>query len=271
MKRDQTVDIAVVGAGPAGLAAANASLAHGASVALLDDNPLAGGQVWRGGRVAPALAALTHPYDAPARLHYLPGTRVVATPAAGQLLLEDGRGASYLHYGKLIVASGARERLLPFPGWTLPGVTGVGGLQALVKNGMDVRGKRVVLAGTGPLLLAAVATLRTAGADVLLVAEQAEWANLARFAAGLRRQPAKLAQALKLGWQLLGTPYHAASHVLAAVGTTRLQQAQLQLADRQVELDCDWLGVGYGLLPNTELLTALGCMLADGAAVVDSH
>ncbi|MBV8656789.1 MAG: NAD(P)/FAD-dependent oxidoreductase [Burkholderiales bacterium] len=263
--RERSVDIAIVGAGPAGLAAADAAMAHGASVALLDDNPLAGGQVWRGGRVAPAFAALAQTGSA----HYLPGTRVVATPVAGQLLLEDASGAHHLYYRKLIVASGARERLLPFPGWTLPGVTGAGGLQALVKNGMDVRGQRVVLAGTGPLLLAAAASLRAAGADVLLVAEQTDWARLARFAKGLWRQPAKLAQAIALGWELRGTPYRAASYVVAAQGTGRLQQVRMQLAGREVVLDCDWLGVGYGLLPNTELLAALGCTLVNGAAVVD--
>jgi NADPH-dependent 2,4-dienoyl-CoA reductase/sulfur reductase-like enzyme len=138
-----------------------------------------------------------------------------------------------------------------------------------VKNGMEVRGQRVVLAGTGPLLLAAAATLRTAGAEVILIAEQADWASLSRFAGGLWRQPAKLGQALTLGWQLRATPYHAASYVLAAVGTSRLERVRLQLVGRQIELDCDWLGVGYGLLPNTELLAALGCALADGAAVVD--
>jgi NADPH-dependent 2,4-dienoyl-CoA reductase/sulfur reductase-like enzyme len=269
VKNELTVDIAIVGAGPAGLAAADMALMHDASVALLDENPLAGGQIWRGGRVPSGLAPLLHAYDAPARLHYLPGTRVVAAPVAGQLLLEDGQGACRLRYSKLIVASGARERLLPFPGWTLPGVTGAGGLQALVKNGMAVHGKRVVLAGTGPLLLASAATLRAAGADVLLIAEQADWANLARFAAGLWRQPAKLGQALMLGWKLFGTPYHTTSHVLAALGTDRLERVRLQLAGRELELECDWLGVGYGLLPNTELLAALGCTLADGAAVVD--
>ena len=73
------------------------------------------------------------------------------------LLAELGNEACELQYEKLILATGARERFLPFPGWTLPNVMGAGGLQAMVKSGLSVHGKRVVVAGTGPLLLAVAA------------------------------------------------------------------------------------------------------------------
>ena len=65
-------------------------------------------------------------------------------------------------------------------------------------------------------------------------------------------------------------PYHHASHVLAALGQTRLEGVQLQLGARTLTLPCDWLGVGYGLLPNTELLRALHCQISQGAAEVDA-
>jgi NADPH-dependent 2,4-dienoyl-CoA reductase/sulfur reductase-like enzyme len=90
----------------------------------------------------------------------------------------DERGL-LLEYGTLILCCGARELLLPFPGWTLPGVTGAGGLQALIKSGLDVRGQRTVIAGSGPLLLASAATARHAGAQVLRVLEQAAWQDVA--------------------------------------------------------------------------------------------
>ena len=85
-----------------------------------------------------------------------------------------GRGAGRrVGYRRLVLATGARERFLPFPGWTLPGVVGVGGAQALLKQGARFEGLRVVVAGTGPLLLAVAAALASDGARVVGVAEQA--------------------------------------------------------------------------------------------------
>lgn len=68
----------------------------------------------------------------------------------GHYLLENPDRALQVKAERLIICSGARELFIPFPGWTLPGVTGAGGLQALIKSGMDVRGQRVVIAGSGP-------------------------------------------------------------------------------------------------------------------------
>lgn len=270
MKIEHIVDIAVVGAGPAGLAAMTAALAAGARVALIDDNPAAGGQIWRGGQhAAPRMQAARASFGH-ANLVPLHATRVVAAPAPGRLLLETAGQSLGLRYGKLVLASGARERLLPFPGWTLPGVVGAGGLQALVKNGLDVRGSRVVLAGSGPLLLAAADTLHAAGADVRMIAEQAPLEELARFTWALRRYPAKLRQAMALRWRLRGVPYRWSSHVAAALGKERLRAVRLHGSSRPIKIECDWLGVGYGLLPNTELAAGLGCALREGAVAVDA-
>ncbi len=264
-------DIAIVGAGPAGLAAAAAALRCDRHVMLIDDNPNIGGQIWRGMQpIAGYTAMLNDP-----RLCYLPSTRVVAAPGAGRLLLETVSGTSnlpiHLHYARLIVASGARERLLPFPGWTLPGVMGAGGLQAMVKNGMDVRGRRIALAGTGPLLLATADTLARAGAHVVLIAEQARGIRLARFAFSLLEFPSTLARAAELLWSLRGIAYHADSYVSEAVGDQHLQGVRLQSGLRSIEISCDWLGVGYGLLPNTELLRTLGCAIEGDRALVDDR
>ena len=272
-------DIVVVGAGPAGLAAANAAAAGGGSIAVVDDNPVAGGQIWRGGpqqqsdtRAGAMWAAL----QAAPNVSFLPHTRVLYAPAPGQLQVQTADAADTLHFNHLIIATGARERLLPFPGWTLPGVTGAGGLQALVKGGYPVAGKRVVVAGTGPLLLAVAATLRERGAHVVAIVEQAPLPALARFAGGLAATPAKAAQALRLFAQLRGIAYVRHSHVVSArsnaAGVLDAVRVQRGKSGTEQVLDCDYLACGYGLLPNLELAQALGCATTvhDGQTVVQT-
>ena len=166
-------DVLVVGAGPAGLAAATAASEGGRAVGLVDENAVPGGQIWRGETIAPTTAT------------FVGRSRVFAQPEPGVLWYETPEGRVTLIYEQLILAPGARERLLPFPGWTLPNVTGAGGLQALVKSGLAVAGKSVVVAGSGQLLLAVAGFLRKKGAIVRLVAEQAPRARVIRFGLGL--------------------------------------------------------------------------------------
>ena len=200
-------DIVVIGAGPAGLRAAQVAVEEGARVALIDDNPRAGGQIWRQGPGVVPPEPLAHwlADTAPrANLTSMHGTKVIAALGGQRLLLESGDAPAGIEYTQLILATGARERLLPFEGWTLPGVTGAGGLQALLKGGVPVDGERVVIAGSGPLLLAAASTARRRGADVRAVVEQAASHRVMRFGASLAATPGKLAQALSLlreiGW-----------------------------------------------------------------------
>jgi NADPH-dependent 2,4-dienoyl-CoA reductase/sulfur reductase-like enzyme len=264
-------DIIIVGAGPAGLAAAHAAAAHGARIAIVDDNPMAGGQIWRGGpgqQPDPRAQQLWHALRSAANVEFLQGARVLYAPAPGQLRVQTPTTANTLHYEKLILATGARERLLPFPGWTLPGVTGAGGLQALSKGGYPLQGKRVVVAGSGPLLLAVAATLRTKGAHLVAIVEQATTPALARFGLDLLATPSKIAQAIQLARQLRGVPYLRGSHVCSAHGDDTLQSVQIQRGgERGLEtLQCDYLACGYGLLPNLELAQALGCVSAASGA-----
>ncbi|KRB28592.1 pyridine nucleotide-disulfide oxidoreductase [Acidovorax sp. Root70] len=260
-------DILIIGAGPAGMAAALAAAPSGASITIVDDNPLPGGQIWRDGPqvVLPALAqqnraALTRHTN----VRLLTGTRVVGLgdpqpgDKASALLLEDADRGWTQHSQRIVLCTGARELLLPFPGWTLPGVTGAGALQALIKAGLDVRGQRIVIAGTGPLLLAAAATATQAGATVVRVAEQAPWRALAGFAAQLPRWPTKAAQALTL----LHPRLRASTHVLEVQGTTQVQTVRLRKSQRAEEtLACDRVACGFGLVPNTHLGQMLGCDL----------
>ncbi|KWH41124.1 FAD/NAD(P)-binding oxidoreductase [Burkholderia stagnalis] len=264
-----SVDVAIVGAGPAGLSAAQAALRGGASVAIVDDNPRAGGQIWRQGpgvaappAAAERFAVLRHP-----NVWHLAATRIVAESGPGTLLLEDDERGLLLEYRALILCCGARELLLPFPGWALPGVTGAGGLQALIKHGLDVRGQRTVIAGSGPLLLASAATARERGAQVLHVLEQAAWADVAGFGAGLWRWPSKLAQAARL----ITSVYRGDAHVVEAFGGTRLEGVRIRQGGREFEVACDRLACGFGLVPNTALPSHLGCRIENGAVAVDAH
>ncbi len=257
-------DVLVIGAGPAGLAAAHAAMTHGARVGIVDDNPLAGGQIWRGGPEQQADArapALWQALRASDRVDYLPHTRVMYSVQPGQVLVQHASGAATLHYDRLILATGARERLLPFPGWTLPGVTGAGGLQALAKGGYPLEGKRVVVAGSGPLLLASAATLRAKGAQIVAIIEQASTPALLGFGLGLLATPSKISQAMQLMSELRGVPYLRNSYVRSAHGDGTLQSVQIQRGgERELDtLQCDYLACGYGLLPNVELAQALGC------------
>ncbi|MDC8757131.1 NAD(P)/FAD-dependent oxidoreductase [Janthinobacterium fluminis] len=268
----QHFDVLIIGAGPAGLAAAAGAATAGGRIGIVDDNPLAGGQIWRGGpehgkdaRGAALWGALRNAGN----VEFLARTRVLYPSGAQELRAETPAAALTLRYGRLIIATGARERLLPFPGWTLPGVTGAGGLQALAKGGYPVAGKRIVVAGSGPLLLAVGATLRERGAHILAIVEQTPLRRLARFALALPAAPGKLTQALQLRRQLSGVPYHGGAYIRAAGGDGQLRDVTLQQGAARRTIECEHLACGYGLIPNLELAGALGCAMEDGAVAVD--
>ena len=270
----ESCDLLVIGAGPAGMAAALAAAPSGARIVIVDDNPAPGGQIWRdgpGAQLPVAVRRMREQLAACRNVRMCTSTRVVAAPAPGVLLLEDAERGWCIGWKKLVLCIGARELLLPFPGWTLPGVTGAGGLQALIKGGMPVAGERIVVAGSGPLLLAAAATARQAGAQVLRIAEQASAAAVAGFATRLLRWPGKTVQALRLAHPALRT----SSYVLSAQGQGRVESVRLQQGAGMVDLACDRVACGFGLVPNIQLGQLLGCQVAgDGsgapALAVDS-
>src|SRR5262245_27988136 len=244
-------EVLILGAGPAGLAAATAALECKASVTMVDDNPTPGGQIWR---------ALPIPREWQSKPQVIYGARVVAA-APGRVTIETWDGSRDLAYDSLVLATGARERFLPFPGWTLPHVAGAGGLQALAKSGLPVAGKRVVIAGTGPLLLAVARYMRDHGADVPLVAEQASQRSLLKFAL---ENPRKVAQglALRVGIRYLTSCWP----VAAAPGNVTLRRGNRTWTER-----CDYLACGFGLIPNTEVAELLGCTMSRAGVAVDQH
>ncbi|RRA49364.1 FAD/NAD(P)-binding oxidoreductase [Acidipila sp. EB88] len=265
-------DVLVVGAGPAGLAAATAAARHGCDVHVLDDNLAPGGQIWRASSVAAntqstqpmssrekAIAAL---HASGATLHC--ATRVFAAPANNvvDVLEQDEHGLRYT-YRTLIVATGARELMLPFPGWTLPGVLGAGGLQALVRAGYSVAGKRVAVVGTGPLLIAVAAHLQEAGARVVLLAEQAGLRTMLPLAASMLLRFTKLRQGLHYAARLRGTPVRMGWWPVEAIADRGvLAGVRITNGSETRTIDCDLVATGFHLVPNSELAELLGCALA---------
>jgi NADPH-dependent 2,4-dienoyl-CoA reductase/sulfur reductase-like enzyme len=167
------------------------------------------------------------------------------------------------------MATGARERFLPFPGWILPNVMGAGGLDAMVRGGLPIAGKRVVVAGTGPLLLAVAAHLAQRGADVVALCEQAQLGQLVPFALRLLREPAKLRQGVAYGIATRGTRFYTGCWPIAAHGVEKLESVSLGRDGKQWLENCDYLACGFHLVPNIELPALLGCRIDDGFVAVD--
>jgi NADPH-dependent 2,4-dienoyl-CoA reductase/sulfur reductase-like enzyme len=265
----QSWDIVVIGGGPAGIAAATRAAESGSSVLLVDDNPALGGQIWRGKEEIPASREARRWSDrlSCSGVEVLRGYRVFDQPAPGVLLAESTDGMRDIGYSRLILCTGARERFLPFPGWTLPNVMGAGGLQALVKSAMPIKEKVVVVAGTGPLLLPVAAYLKRHGAKVRLIAEQASRGTMLRFGKALLSNPGKAVQALGILPTLTGIPYRFSCWLVEARGEVRLRSVVFRQGQETFEIECDYLACGFHLVPNTELAVLLGCENSDAVAV----
>lgn len=263
-------DVLVVGGGPGGLAAAARASEQGARVGIVDDNPKLGGQIWRTGLgdTGAELAEWSRRLLS-GRVEMLCGARVFDTPRPKFVLAETDQDVLEIEYRKLILATGARERFLPFPGWTLPNVMGAGALQAFVKSGVPMAGRRVVVAGTGPLLLAVAAYLRAKGAGIAMICEQASRASLAKFGLSLLAHRKKIVQGLSLRKELAGVPFRAGCWPIAATGNGVLKSVLISNGARSQNIDCDFLACGFHLVPNTELPALLGCRLRDGFVEVD--
>jgi D-hydroxyproline dehydrogenase subunit alpha len=271
-------DVVVVGAGPAGLAAAVTAAEcgrpglSGLTVGLVDDNPAAGGQIWRSGASLPGAARRWMARLERSRVKRLQGWRVFEAPRSNVLLAErNGTDEiAELAAEKVILATGARERFLPFPGWTLPNVTGVGGLDALVRGGLPIAGKRVVVAGTGPLLLAVAAHLAERGARIVAVCEQAPMGRLARFGLQVLREPGKVMQGARYR-MAMRTPLLTGCWVTEARGEERVRSVTLRQGKKHWEAECDFLACGYHLVANTELAALVGCRIENGFVTVDEQ
>jgi len=265
-------EIAVVGGGPAGIAAATRAAESGARTILLDEGLSPGGQIHRHLPSAPPPEAARRWVERLAKSGAVVRTETAVfdaeRDASGfRIAAETPRGPLRIRARRLILATGARELFLPFPGWTLPGVMGAGGAQALWKSGASFAGRRAVVAGSGPLLLPVAASLSKAGAAVEFVAEQASFASLARFGAALLRTPRKLLDAAAYRRAFSGTPYRMGTWIVEAGGREKLEYVVLTDGRGSFRVDCDLAAVGFGLVPNVELARLLGCEIHGGAVV----
>ena len=264
----------VVGSGPAGIAAAVCAAEHGVRVGLIDDNPSAGGQIWR---ASSGKAGDSHHGSAAqwqgrllaARITHLQGWSVFDQPDSHTLRAERRRDVTDVHFENLVLATGARELFLPFPGWTLPNVMGVGAIQAMVKCGLPIHGKRIVIAGSGPLLLAVAAFLKSAGAQVICVCEQASASQILPFALALTATPGKIVEGLRYRAATLDIPFHTSAWPLQATGDSQVRSVTLSIQGKTKQIDCDYLACAFHLVPNTELAALAGCELSNGAVIVD--
>lgn len=282
--------IVVIGAGPAGMAAANAAALHGVQVVLIDAGAKLGGQYHRQDamasgdkfklpenveHVANAAVWAIEPVDGGHRVH----VRIGAAD-------DPNRKGRAIEARALVLATGAYDRALPFPGWDLPGVFTAGAAQALAKGQGVAVGDRVIVGGTGPFLLPVAASLIGAGARVVEVAE----ANTAMT--GWLARPFKAqAKGALAGWSKTGelvryagtlarhgVPYRSRTAVIEAHGVDCVESVTVARLDarwtpvpgseRRVEVDA--VAVGFGFTPQLELPLAARCQVEDGFVVVDA-
>ena len=279
------VDVAVVGAGPAGIAAAVAARGAGASVAVIDEYPAPGGQIWRRPRGAGVEAlppAARRRCEALQRsgARLLPGTTVWAARDDHTLLTAtaDGHGGA-VRAGAIVIATGAYDRPVAFPGWTLPGVITAGAAQTLVKAERVLPGRRVLLAGAGPFLLPVAEQLVAAGAEVVAVAEATRPTDWLRAAPRMARHPGRLRDYVGYRARLRGVPFLWGHVVVRAEGEGRVQSATLARADgdwrplpgTERPFGVDALATAYGFLPSVDVARALGCGLEGDRVAHDEH
>ncbi|MGW6156770.1 FAD-dependent oxidoreductase [Streptomyces sp. NPDC055144] len=297
--------LAVIGAGPAGLAAALAAAVRGSRVTLIDAGAQAGGQFYR--QPAEELGArrpqaLHHQWRTWERLR----DGLAAQIATGRIThltdhhvwcvegLDESSGflvhalhgpaqeePSVVRADAVILATGAYEKVLPFPGWTLPGVITAGGAQAMLKGGLVLQGRTAVVAGTGPLLLPVAAGLAAAGADVAALVESAGAKSAVRQARTLSAHPDKLVEGAGYVAELMRRRVRlkARHTVVEAHGDGALEAVTVAALDREGRvapgseqvIRCDTLAVGHGLLPHTDLAETLGCRLEGPAVAVDDE
>jgi len=265
-----TADVVVVGGGPSGLAAAVHAAEAGMRTLLIEEAQRPGGQIWRHRGEPPTAARRWLERLARSGAAPLSGATVIDAGPHRELVVEQEGRVRRVACARLVLATGARERFVPFSGWTLPGVVGVGGAQALLKSGARFAGLRVVLAGTGPLLPAVATALRADGARVVGLVEQAPLVRLAGFVAALAPHLGKVAEALGYSVRLVGVPVHTKAWVLAAEGCDHVERVLVTDGRRQWRWDCDVLACAFGLVPNLDLPRLIGCATGQDQVVVDA-
>jgi len=288
----------IVGAGPAGLSAAIELARHAVPSVLIDEAPRPGGVVYRGplregvsldylgDSYRQAMMALHADFAARRALIDLrTATRVIDAEAAVLSTLDERDSLGTIPFEHLLLATGCHELSVPFPGWMLPGVMLLGGLQLQIKSGVVKPNAPVAIVGTGPLLPLVACQLCRAGVAVAGVFEASSFRNLARETVALLNQPRLLLQGLSMLAFLKrrGVPMRYGWGIVEARGDATVTHAVVApyghdwVPDRSrvQTLRVGALAVGYGFLPRTQLSQLLGIEHAcrdDGvlAPVVDA-
>lgn len=264
----------IVGAGPAGVRAAEALVAQGLRPVVLDEAPRAGGQIYRqppqgfqrpkqelygfehrkADAVHRAMAALLPQVD------YRPGSLVWNVDGKTLDVLQDGVSTA-VPYTHLILATGATDRVLPFPGWLTPGVYTLGGSQVALKYQGCAIGTRVVFMGTGPLLYLVAYQYAKAGAQVAAVLDTSRAADRLAALPGMLRAPGLLAKGLYyMAWlRAHGVPLRSGVRPVAVQGKERVTGLTYRQGARTHAVECDALAYGLALRSETQLASLAGC------------
>lgn len=265
-------DAAVVGAGPAGLAAATLCARAGLATVLFDEQPAAGGQIYRAAGTTPLRAGtiLGDDYWRGRRLvadfaasgaQHVPGAAVWSLSREREIGVSLGGAARLVRAARVILATGAIERPFPIPGWTLPGVMTAGAAQILLKSAALVPAGRTVLAGSGPLLWLLARQYLEAGAEIAAILDTTPRANRRR---ALAHAPAFLASPyFAKGLALLRAVRRRVRVIggvaaLAAEGSGRLEAVRYAAARGEQRLPADLLLLHQGVVPNVNLAMAAG-------------
>lgn len=275
-----TLQPVIVGAGPAGIRAAQTLAAHGVRPVLIDEAARGGGQIYRrppahftraaatlyGTEAARATAVHNTLDGLHAKIDYRPDS-LVWNAQGGLLDVLHGptQTTRTVPYRQLIVASGATDRVLPIPGWTLPGVYTLGGAQVALKFQGCAIGSRVVLMGTGPLLYLVAYQYAKAGASVAAVLDTARLSDQLAAAPAMLTQPAVFAKGVYyVAWlRTHGIPIHSGIRPVRVLGDQRVAGVVwADIAGREHTLACDAVGFGYALRSETQLADLLGCRFA---------
>ncbi|WP_338569691.1 FAD/NAD(P)-binding oxidoreductase [Pseudomonas canadensis] len=262
--------VVIVGAGPAGISAARTLLDHGIRPCLVDESLRGGGQIYRRqpqgfqrnakqlyGFEARKAEAVHRTLDELAPLIDYRAQTLVWNAEDGRLdMLNNGRAES-IEYAQLIVATGATDRILPVPGWTLPGVYSLGAAQIALKYQGCAIGEHVALCGTGPLLYLVAYQYAKAGAKVVAVLDSAPFSAQCRALPALLGQPTTLAKGLYYrAWLTAhGIPVHQGVTLKQIDGTQRV--SGIQWGDQT--LLCDAVAFAHALRSETQLADLLGC------------
>ena len=270
----------VVGAGPAGMAAALEAANAGLSVSLVDEDRRLGGQYYRGSDAVAGSGAPTW-FAAGPRLRVRLETAVVDAQSPTQLTTwSPEQGVGDLRCDGLVLATGAIDRPCPLPGWTTPGVLTAGGALTLAKSHFVPPGRRVVLSGSGPFLLPVAAAMLAAGASVTVLEATPLLASVRGLPALLRdRSTLRQAAGYFLALGRDGCRIEYARGVTAIGGESRVKWAEISSLDgdwrpisgtsRRVEADA--VVLGYGFVPRVDLASLVGCRLATDASSMTQH